>query len=132
MKLILAGLSACLLGNVVYLFTVSWLLGENLSKEDLISMTTVLSVASLLALGLIVTPGMFWVRKKFGGYAPAFWFPLSALLFLGIPALIMLSLGFFVFGSVTAIEACLFFVVFLIIGAAFGYSFLKLYGRSTN
>ncbi len=131
MRLIIVFLFSWLLGVVVCLFLNYLIYREDFTFNDLIPGVTMLTAAAILAFALIATPSMFWLRRRLKGYQPMILFPLVACSVLTIPVLIFSGMGILLFRAIAISEAILFCSAFLVMGAAFGLSFVWCYRRNT-
>jgi hypothetical protein len=126
-KLITVSILSWLVGLATYFSLVFTFFREEFTTEDLIPFTIIMTLAALLAFLLAGAPGMFWLRRRLGGYSPALFFPLVASALLTFVAAALSALGLFVFRAMVASEAILFCLAFLVMGAVFGMAFVWRY-----
>lgn len=125
MKLISISLGSWLIGLAVILLTFSVVEGVNLSAADIKGATVTSLIIAALLFSLAYAPSLFWLRKRLGGCRPASVFPLASAIVLNIPVILigMLAIG----RTLGAAEAFAFIGAFILMGAAFGVSFVWSY-----
>ena len=126
MKLFVVALAAWIAGIVAHLLPPVVLWQERFGAEDLLGIILMSAAYSLIIFFLIYVPGLFWLRRRLGGCAPAAYFPLAACL-LNIPVAVLIILLHKFGGAFSTGEAVLFMIQFLVAGLVFAMGFIKVY-----
>lgn len=128
MKLISISLGSWLLGLSAILLTFLLVEGEQLSAADIKGATITSLIIAALLFSLAYAPSLFWLRKRLGGCRPVAAFPLASALVLNMPVFLI---GILAIGrTLGRAEALAFIGAFVLMGTAFGFSFVWNYQNS--
>jgi uncharacterized membrane-anchored protein YitT (DUF2179 family) len=122
MKLISISLGSWLVGLAALLLTFLVVEGESLSAADVKGATLTSLIIAALLFSLAYAPSLFWLRKRLGGCRPAALFPVASALILNFPVFLI---GILAIGrTLGAAEAFAFIGAFVLMGTAFGLTFV--------
>ena len=122
MRMIWVSAAAWLVGIVAYeaWLRVAW---EQSMGSEWRAVAFWSALAFAVAVPLVYLPAMILVHQILGGYKPVIWFPLIAAVLGVVPtAIITLSWGGRL-RSLFSAEASIFYVMFSVVGAVFGFGY---------